>query len=336
MNGTETLAAAQSVEHELAFEAMGTRIRLLVGARLTASLPPAPDAALRERRRLSEFESRLSRFLPDSELSAMNRDPRSEIPVSPLLGAAVTAGLRAARLSGGLCDPTLLSEVERAGYRQSRTGVEPASLEEALAAAPRRRAARPRNDERWGQISFDPQAGVVRRPQSLGFDTGGVGKGLAADLVAKNLHGYERFVVDCGGDLRIGGPGALLRPYEVQVAHPLSREPFHTLKVCAGGVATSGLDRRRWRVGEVYGHHLIDPYSGQPAWTGLISATALAPTAVDAEALATAAILAGPSGAQELLSKHGGVLVHEGGESTVIESAAGLAAKGNRSGKEDT
>ena len=59
--------------------------------------------------------------------------------------------------------------------------------------------------------------------------------------------GYTRYVVDCGGDLAIGGVGAQLEPYEVEVEHPLTGETIRTVEVASGGVATSGLNVRVWR-----------------------------------------------------------------------------------------
>ena len=115
------------------------------------------------------------------------------------------------------------------------------------------------------------------------FDTGGAGKGLAADLIAGRLRGYSRFIVDCGGDIRIGGADALVRPYEVFVEHPLTGERAHVLRLGSGAVATSGLNVRIWRGADGrYAHHLLDPATGEPAWTGLIGVTALGDTAVEA------------------------------------------------------
>jgi FAD:protein FMN transferase len=79
-------------------------------------------------------------------------------------------------------------------------------------------------------------------------------------------------------------------------------------------VATSGIDKRIWwGPGRRPAHHLLDPATGRPAWTGVLSATAKAPTATLAEALAKAAILAGPNAGRAVLSKHGGLLVTDQG-----------------------
>ena len=62
-----------------------------------------------------------------------------------------------------------------------------------------------------------------------------------------------------------------------------------------------------------HAHHLIDPSSGEPAWTGLICAAARAPTALEADVLAKAALLSGPEGAAAFLGEHGGLIVRDDG-----------------------
>ena len=79
------------------------------------------------------------------------------------------------------------------------------------------------------------------------------------------------------------------------------------LRLGLGGVATSGLNVRIWRGPDGrYAHHLLDPSTGEPAWTGLVGATALADTAVEAETLSKAALLSGPDGGRELLGRAAG------------------------------
>ena len=261
----------------------------------------------------AEIERRLSRFDPGSDLSRLNADPRACAPAGPLLRAAVAGALRAASLTGGLVDPTLLGALRRAGYGESRAHIEPSSLARGLASAPPRRAARPNPAAEWRAVEVDDGAGVIRRPPGLELDLGGSVKGWAADFVVARLARHGRCAVDCGGDLRVAaGSGA---PWEVRVRHPLTGAIAHTLRVSAGGVATSGIDARLWERPEGdFAHHLIDPATGSPAWTGLVAATALAPTALEAEALAKAALLSGPAAGRRLLQgRHGGVLVHDDG-----------------------
>jgi thiamine biosynthesis lipoprotein len=294
---------------EIAFPAMGSTIRILAHAPLTASAWVEVEEA---RTWTEAFARRLSRFIPDSDLCALNADPRAVVPAPALLRTAVSAGLWAAERTGGLVDPTVVDALEAAGYRDSRAAAEPASLEDALAAAPARRPAEPDPSARWRAVRVLDTA--IARPAGVRFDTGGIGKGLAADALAHILHGFGRVAVDCGGDVRIGGPLASEHPFAVDVQHPLTHDVVMSMELGAGAIATSGVDRNLWRRGDgAFAHHLIDPATGEPAWTGLIGATALAPTALEAETLAKAAVLSGPERGRRLLAEHGGVLFAEDG-----------------------
>jgi thiamine biosynthesis lipoprotein len=269
----------------------------------------------REKAFVADFARKLSRFLADSELSTLNHDPRRRVTASPLLRAAVTAGLWAADRSGGLVDPTLVGALERSGYAHSMQGASPASLREALAAAPPRRSARPDPAARWRSVWVDNDHGLIERPPGVMIDTGGTGKGLCADAVAYRLSGYTRFVVDCGGDIAVGGIGAQLEPYEIAVEHPITGESIGSVRVSRGGIATSGLNVRIWRNSDGgFGHHLLDPSTGAPAWTGVVGATAIGASALEAETLSKMALLLGPRGAREVLAAHGGLIVRDDGD----------------------
>ena len=221
-------------EHDVTFRAMGCEVRLLIAA------PPARAlaAAARERAWIEDFSARLTRFEARSELCALNSDPRTEVPASPLLRAAVGAALWAVERTGGMVDPRLVGALERAGYGRSRDGAVPASLADALAAAPDRRPARPSRDDSWWEITIDHARGTIRRPPGVRLDTGGTGKGLAADAVAHRLAGIERFAVDCGGDIAVGGPRAETDPYVIDVRHPLMGATVHRIVLRGGAVAT--------------------------------------------------------------------------------------------------
>lgn len=306
-------------DYDYTFRSMGSEVRLVIGPPLTRDKPPAADAAWSQHTFVEDFAAKLSRFRMGSELERMNADAAPAAPASVLLRAAVRAGLWAAVRTGGLVDPTLVEALERAGYEQSRDGVAPASLVEALAGAPARRPARPHPDRVWSRFEVDDAAAVVRRPPGVRFDTGGIGKGLAADAVAHRLSGYARFVVDCGGDIAVGGPGAAVWPFEIEIEHPLTGEIVHRVELTRGGVASSGLNVRIWRRPDgSFAHHLLDPSTGAPAWTGLIGATAVGGTALEAETLAKAALLSGPERGRTVLAEHGGVLFHDDGDVELV------------------
>ena len=300
-------------EHDVTFGAMGCEVRLIVGAQAGA---PDPAAAVRESRAwLADFDARLSRFRPDSELCTWNADPRETVPASTLLRAAAAAGVWAAHQTGGLVDPTLVDQLEGAGYISSRdaAGADSPNVAEALRSAPPRRPASASAAARWRQIRVDDAVGTISRPPGLRFDTGGAGKGLAADALAHRLAGHSRVMIDCGGDVRVTGRDAGERPITIEIEHPLTAKSLHSFALGGGAVATSGITRRIWRTRDGFAHHLLDPATGRPAWTGLIQATALAATALEAETLAKAALLSGPAEARRILSPHGGAIVHDNG-----------------------
>jgi thiamine biosynthesis lipoprotein len=310
-------------EHDRRFDLFGSRVRLLIGEPLHAGIPSPEAKAIQIEFFLRLLHRKLTRFEPRSELCELNADPAETCSVSPTLACAAEAALWAASLSDGLVDPTLVGELERAGYATSRAEIPSARIDEALAAAPARRPAAPRADSRWREIAVDGPAGTVSRPPGVRIDSGGSGKGLAADLAADRLAGYSTFVVDAGGDLRLGGDAALER--EVRIDHPLSTEPAHVFRMDRGAVGTSGIRTRLWRSEGGFAHHLLDPATGRPAWTGLIQASALGPTALEAETLAKMAFLSGPERGREILARRGGVLVVDDGSVEVIEGATDAA-----------
>lgn len=283
---------------------------------------------------LADVDRTLSRFDPATELCRLNADPRSSVPASPLMLRFVEAVGWAARRSGGLVDATRLPDVERAGYLHhlaipahpelgAARGAAPtptptvlprldAALRELAAGIPALPA--PEIDDAWRYVLAAPDA--VERPAGVRLDSGGIGKGLAADLAAEVLRGAPAWLVDCGGDLRIGGTARQPRP--VDVRDPIDgSQVIHRLHVTRGAVATSGTTRRAWETDGLRHHHLIDPRTGEPADTGVIQVTALAPTALEAEVLAKTALLHGTDHAHDHLP-HGGVVVTEAGHVLVV------------------
>ncbi|HKG62674.1 MAG TPA: FAD:protein FMN transferase [Solirubrobacteraceae bacterium] len=296
-------AAPRAPLHELQFPAMGTRVRLL------ASDPsPLPNA----RAEVEQLAARLTRFDARSELCALNADPRPVVRASADLRAAVRVALRGAERTGGLADPTLLGPLERAGYGSSLAGVPRTPLPDALGAAPARHAARPHPAAAWRSVGIADGAGTIARPPGVRLDLGGSAKGFIADRAAALLAPFGPCAVDCGGDMRVHGA------HEVLVAHPFGGEPAAAIPLFDAAVATSGVDARLWGAAD---HHLLDPATGTPAWTGVVSATALAPTAAEAEALAKGALLAGPAAGRALLAHHGGVLVLDDGTAALLGAA---------------
>jgi thiamine biosynthesis lipoprotein len=277
----------------------------------------AAEAVIATRDEMLAWHEVFTRFKPESELSRLNADRRECVPVSPLMARFAAAAVAAAEATGGLVDPTLLEEIEEVGYRSDRLRGTLA-LPMALALTPHRAAAGPHPDARWRAVQVDLDAGTITRPPGVKLDGGGIVKGLCADVMAESLDGS--FAINCEGDLRVGGAERA-----IQVASPFDGAVLHQFAIGDGGVATSEIAKRSWLgAGTRPAHHLLDPATGRPAYTGVVQATALAPTALEGEALAKAAVLSGPEGAAAWLP-HGGVLVFDDGSHAVVDELSRAA-----------
>ena len=305
--------ASAPAEEVARFPCFGGRCTVTVAG--TQSWADAADAVEVARRRLLGWHERFSRLRPDSELSALNADPRRELPVTPLMRRLLEAAVDAATLTGGLFDPTLATEIEAAGYAGHLEEDGGIPLLQALAQAPPRAPAGPRPAAAWREIVLDRAAGRVIRPPGLRVDLDGIARGVFADELAARLSAFDAVVIDCGGDLRVGGSREILRP--VSVESPFDGSTLHTFELSAGGVATSGIGRRSRLKDGCPAHHLLDPATGRPAFTGVVQATALAPSAAEAQARSKAAVLAGAADAAGWLA-HGGVVVYDDGSFSVV------------------
>ena len=233
------------------------------------------------RRRLDDLDRRWSRFLPGSEVSRLNRRPGRPVVVSPDTFTLVARSVDAWHATGGRFDPTVLPAMLAAGYDRDFATV-------AAAAGP---LGAPLPSPGCGGIRLDPAVQAVWLPAGVGFDPGGIGKGLAADLVSREVieAGAAGVLVNVGGDLRVRGTPPEGDEWAVTVEDPAdgARE-LARFALPSGAVATSSRLRRRWRAGDVDLHHLIDPTTGSAAQTDVATVTVVAADAWWAEALATA------------------------------------------------
>jgi FAD:protein FMN transferase len=269
-----------------------------MGGRLVIHIDAAGRelAAQRDARRvvarIDRWAARLTRHTHTSDLALLNADDRPAVNVRPTLAAALLAGLVAADASEGFADITLLDA------RLTAEGM-------GDVAAPSRLS-------EWQVIRRHRGSAVVRRPTGLRFDLGGVGKGWIADRALAMLEPWRSAVVDADGDLAIlCAPG---KRWEVGIEDPRD-ETSHLavlrLEARSGGaptrwgVATSGVSIHRWNVNGTVSHHLIDPRTGMPAVTDVVQATVVAGSALRAEALAKAAVIAGSVQGFALLERAG-------------------------------
>lgn len=280
------------------FSSMGTVVTLEVVGHDDS--PDARDAAVvRAAAWFTEIQRSCSRFDPDSELSRLTARAGEAVPVSDVLFEAIAFAVAVAAASDGAFDPTVGHRMERLGFdRDFRTGV------------PMRHDAPPDPGATWRDVLVDASNRTVTLHRPLVLDLGAVAKGLAIDLAARELAPFGDFVVDAGGDLYCGGHNAAGAPWSVGIRHP--RDPdrmLRTLAVSDCAVCTSGdYERRSPRDPAV--HHLLDPRTGDAVST-LASVTVLAPLAMPADALATAAFVLGAEAGPSFLESQGveGLLV---------------------------
>ena len=254
-----------------------------------------------------------SRFLDDSEITALNRSAGRPLRVSPETAELITRAIEAWRLTGGAFDPTVLGDLIRAGYDRSfdRLGCAPAAGTSVLG---------------LGAADIRVEGETIRLPAGTGFDPGGIGKGLAADFVVDEMMaaGAAGACVNMGGDLRVRGVGPTEEAWTVAVEHPWSPLPLALVGLAGGAVATSTTLRRAWVSAGRTLHHLIDPQTGQPSDTDIAHSTVVAAEAWMAEVLAKAVLLRGAAHAFDILGGTGaqGLVVDDLGR---VQATPGLA-----------
>jgi thiamine biosynthesis lipoprotein len=234
----------------------------------------------RARDRVDDLERRWSRFLPGSEISALNRDAGRPVRVSADTRELVEHALEAWRVTGGVYDPTVLGDLLRAGYDRTFDAIEPREHVDA-------------SNLVCGAGDIHVEGDAVRLPVNTGFDPGGIGKGLAADLVTRELReaGAAGVCINVGGDVRVAGTPPEGAAWTIDVHHPDFETPIARLGVRDGAVATSTTLRRRWTVGGEPMHHLIDTRTGRPVNARFELATVVSGAAWTADVLAKTLVL---------------------------------------------
>jgi len=244
------------------------------------------------------WESSLSRFRADSELMKLNAVHGTTVAVSEVLRDVLQTALSAERESDGLVTPLVLDALESAGYTLSFEG-----LRELGGAGATVVNAQPVRLTLSEAVHFDPERQTVMLEPGVRLDFGGVAKGWAAEEAVRRLSAVGPALVDAGGDIAVSGPRADGAAWTVAIADPqLQGADLGQLGLAAGGVATSGRDYRRWLVDGQWRHHLIDPRTGAPATTDVLSATVIAPTLRQAETAAKTLFLLGSEGAADWLA----------------------------------
>lgn len=281
--------------HKHAFRAMGCEMVVwLETADSTATTAFAQVEAL-----FAANEQALSRFRPDSELSQLNDRSGQWVPVSDLLWDVLALALGMAAITDGRFDPTTLNALEEYGYTVSF---------EQLHRINRRRPAADITPTlgQWTAVALDEAQQAVYLPKGLRLDLSGIAKGYTAQQAVELLRSWGPCLVDAGGDLAAGAAPHSYPGWPVAISAPWTEggsEPndLFTLWLADQALATSGIDYRNWQQNGRTVHHLIDPATGRPAETDGLTVTILAEDAAQAEAWATATLVAGSQAGMEAL-----------------------------------
>ena len=218
-------------------------------------------------RRLADLEAKWSRFLPHSEVTRLNESRSVAVKVSADTRLLVERALTAWSATGGAFDPSILDAIVGWGYDRPFDEIDV------------RTPSVPTRTPGADRVAVDHAAGTVHLG-GAGFDPGGIGKGLAADIVAGELvdAGATAALVNVGGDLRITGRAAGRRVGRrdrgpgrgrtgICDAWPWPAAPSR--RAALGGADGS------WTTA-VHAHHLIDPATGAPADPALAGVSVLA------------------------------------------------------------
>jgi thiamine biosynthesis lipoprotein len=285
--------------HREEFRAMGTTVSLLLpenrselGMKIVRSL-------------FTEWEQTLSRFLPASELSRLNRQSGIPTPVSDLLYQVLTTALAAAQATQGVYDPAMHDQLVHLGYDRTFDDLPAVSFSPIFPEEP---------GGAWRSIRIDRQHRIVTLPLGTKLDFGGIAKGMAVDAALQGLqqNGVESAMVNAGGDLAVLGLPPKTTHWQLSVP---GRQQFWTIPLRQGAMATSGIAHRHWRQGQTLRHHLLDPQTGLPAQSDLWSVTVVADRCEQAEVAAKVAFILGSRQGADFLNKHriAGLLVHQDG-----------------------
>jgi thiamine biosynthesis lipoprotein len=292
--------------HRLPFRAMGCEM-LAIMDHDSESAPPELD---RIPTWFEAWEQTLSRFRIDSELSRLNQTYDLPVEVSETFWDVFQTVQWADQFTGGLVTPTVLDAVLEAGYDRSFDSLpryQSGPMMSLLAEI-----------HPLSMVIADEATHSICLPQGVHLDFGGVAKGWAAHQTVERLQTEGPILMNAGGDIAISDPRAGGELWAVGVSNPFEAgrdlEVLH-LKRC--GVATSGKDRRHWSQNGLLRHHIINPLTGQPAETDVLTATIVAPTVMEAEASAKAALILGREKGMEWIesdSALAGLLILDNGE----------------------
>ncbi len=290
---------------KLEFRAMGCRMLGIADAEHAVPALQAMPA------QFEAWEQVLSRFRLDSELCELNRRAGMDVVVSEVLWEVFQASRQAEIETQGLVNPLVMDALVNAGY--DRTFDELLLLQ----TDPQRRI-EPVTVPSLDSVVADAEQHSLRLPRGARLDFGGIAKGWAAREAMNALSPYGPALFSAGGDVAVSGLRGDGTPWQIGVEDSFQLGGYiEQLYLEHGAVATSGKDYRHWLRSGVPQHHIIDPRTGLPAETDLLTATVIAPNTMLAEAFAKAILISGSEAGMARIDSDdrlAGLLVLENGQ----------------------
>ncbi|HEX2905791.1 MAG TPA: FAD:protein FMN transferase [Phototrophicaceae bacterium] len=259
------------------FRALGCQVTVQLeteadGMALLGQLPAQVEA----------LEAQLSRFRPESELMQVNQQAGAWVATSEILFNNLQAAKQAARITDGWFNPLVLPAMLANGYDRSFEQLAPSPAAENIPAAD------------WHSLELRLPTREIRIPAGSALDLGGIAKGWTAARLADTLAAYGPCLVNIGGDMVARGTPTAADGWPVSINDPYSDTPLASLALTDTAIVTSGVDFRRWKTQDGHTHHhIIDPRTGAPVQTDVLTVTVVHPQATTAEAYAKAVILLG-------------------------------------------
>lgn len=268
---------------------------------------------------LDRINEQMSTYLPDSEISRFNSQNGTDwFDVSPDFAAVVKRAQEVSEMTAGAFDVTVGPLVNRWNFGPAKTDINIPS--EAEIAALKQSVG-----FQLIEVRDDPPAIIKQRPE-VQVDLSAIAKGFAVDRIARLLEarGFENFMAEIGGEIRVRGSNADSQAWRVGIERPVgnTRVVHRVVRLRDAAMATSGdyrnfieLDGRRYS-------HIIDPRTGYPVDHQLASVSVIADDCLSADAWATALLVLGPEQGFDVAKQHGiRALLIERTETGLVERA---------------
>lgn len=262
---------------------MGTFVRIRA-----ENIPDVSRAVKKSVERMNDIVLTFNRFSQDSEISRVNKDAYArDINVSDDFAEVLDLSFRMTKKTGGAFDVTSAPLVELWGLYSGKLDSMPDehSIADAL--------------ESVGpdKVSFDRRAKTIRfKNEGVSLDMNAIAKGFAVDEAATALKesGISNAIIDAGGDIYLAGDNNGLG-WNVGIRDPLDKKRVSArINVKNRAIATSGGYENFVAVSGERLPHIVDPRTGGPVKSGILSATVFAEKCAAADALATAVFVLGP------------------------------------------